>query len=97
MRARIFPRGSRTSYNWIGGRATSAARVYLAIRADFDEWLYDDPCHDARRCENKTEMVWHVVDAVAQSIMAVSVRCWRQNTVRREDVRGAQGRAYERT
>ena len=39
--------------------------VYRAVRADFEEWLDDDPCHDARRCENKKEMAWHVVNAVA--------------------------------
>ena len=38
--------------------------IYRAIRDDFEEWLDGDPCHDACRCENKSEMVWHVLDAV---------------------------------
>ena len=38
--------------------------IYRAVRADFEEWLDDDPDHDARNCKTKAEMLWHVVDAI---------------------------------
>ena len=38
--------------------------IYRAVRADFEEWLDDDPSEAARHCTTKAEMVWHVVDAV---------------------------------
>ena len=50
--------------------------IHRAIRNDFEEWLDDHPCHDARRCENKKELVWHVVDAVAHDTINKKEMVW---------------------